>query len=103
MGWRGGPGARGGGGVGGAGGRAAGGVVWRALPEPRELLLGAEGLRLREWRADGRARVVKHAGHRTVYQVRLPGLHFYLKHNRAAGARARLRGWLRPGKARAEY
>src|SRR5206468_3185453 len=51
----------------------------------------------------GQARVIKHASHRTVYQVHLPGLSFFLKHNRAADTRAHLREWLRPGKALAEY
>lgn len=81
----------------------AAGVRWKVLPEYRDVLFGAQGLRLPEWLREGRARVVKHAGHRTVYQVLLPGLHFYLKHNRLVDARARLREWLRPGKARAEY
>src|SRR5262249_14999382 len=58
------------------------------------LLLGEQGLRLDEWLSTGQAHVVKHAPHRTVYQVRLPGLHFFLKHNRRGG---------RPGKALAEY
>src|SRR5262245_22811107 len=64
---------------------------WRLAPEHRETLLNADGLRLEEWLRNGQARVVKHAGHRTVYQVRLPGLHFFLKHNRLADTRARLR------------
>lgn len=81
----------------------AGGLRWRLAPEHRELLLGTEGLRLEEWLQTGQARVIKHASHRTVYQVQLPGLHFFLKHNRSADARAQLREWLRPSKALAEY
>src|SRR5205085_3421061 len=39
----------------------------------------------------------------TVYEVRLPGLHFYVKHNRLLDARGWLRAWVRPGKALTEY
>jgi hypothetical protein len=81
----------------------AGGVRWTVAPEHRELLFGPDGLRLQEWLANGQARVVKQAPHRTVYQVSLPGLRFFLKQNRPDGPRARLREWLRRGKAQAEY
>src|SRR5436190_18880993 len=81
----------------------SGNMLWRLPAEHRELLLGEQGLRLDEWLHNGQARVIKHARHRTVYQVRLPGLHFFLKRNRAADVRARLREWFRPGKALAEY
>jgi tRNA A-37 threonylcarbamoyl transferase component Bud32 len=80
-----------------------GNMRWRIAPEHRELLLSDDGLRLEEWLQNGQARIVKHAAHRTVYQVRLPGLHFFLKQNRIPDARARVREWLRPGKALAEY
>lgn len=76
---------------------------WRVDEQHRELLLDEHGLRLEEWLQSGQAKVVKHAAHRTVYQVHLPGLHFYLKRNRAADVRARLRSWIRPGKALDEY
>lgn len=81
----------------------AGGVRWKVLPEYRDLLFDEKGLRLDEWLRQGQAHIVKHAPHRTVYQVSLPGLRFFLKQNRPDGPRARLRMWLRPGKARAEY
>ena len=86
----------------------SGGVRWRvdaALaggPE-RGLLFGPDGLRLAEWLAAGRASVVKHGPHRTVYRVALPGLDFFLKHYRLPTPRARLRRLLRPSKARQEY
>src|SRR5947209_7844103 len=79
------------------------GLHWRLPAEFRELLLNQHGLRLDEWQRGGQARVIKHAAHRTVYEVRLPGLHFFLKHNRAPDLRARLRAWLRPDKALGEF
>src|SRR6266511_4933318 len=77
----------------------SGNVQWRLAAEHRALLLDESGLRLAEWLKNGQARVIKHARHRTVYQVRLPGLHFFLKQNHVADVRARLREWVRPGKA----
>src|SRR5437667_3741520 len=82
---------------------AAGGSRWRVRPEYRDLLLGPTGLRLHEWLRRGEAAVIKQAPHRTVYEVHLPGLHFYVKHNRLLDARGWLRAWVRPGKALAEY
>jgi tRNA A-37 threonylcarbamoyl transferase component Bud32 len=81
----------------------SGGLRWRLHPELRDQLLGERGLRLAEWLQAGQAHVVKHAPHRTVYRVRLPGLTFYLKHNRLPDTQAWLRGWLRRGKALSEY
>ncbi len=80
-----------------------GDVRWEVLPECREQLLGPDGLRLADWLRDGQAQVVKHGPHRTVYQVHLPGLHFFLKHYRLPNARAWLRQLVRPSKARMEY
>jgi tRNA A-37 threonylcarbamoyl transferase component Bud32 len=77
-------------------------VRWQ-LRRGLESLFGPDGLRLDEWLATGQARVVKHGPHRTVYQVTLPGLDFYLKHNRLADCRAKLRELVRPSKARSEY
>src|SRR3954469_11539131 len=82
---------------------SAGGIRWQMPCEYRDLLLDGGGLRLDEWLRTGQACVIKHGSHRTVYEVRLPGLHFFLKRNRAGDARARLRAWLRPGKALSEY
>src|SRR6266542_5598308 len=81
----------------------AGGLRWRVRAEHRDLLLDEHGLRLSEWLRLGQAHVVKHAAHRTVYEVRLPGLHFYVKHNRLLDTRGWLRAWVRPGKALTEY
>jgi len=80
----------------------SGGVRWQIQPG-LEPLFGPDGLRLNEWLAADQARVVKHGPHRTVYHVVLPGLDFYLKHNRLADGRAWLRELVRPSKARSEY
>lgn len=79
-----------------------GDVRWQIRPG-LEHLFGPNGLRLDEWLAAGQARIVKHGPHRTVYHVVLPELDFYLKHNRLADCRARLRELVRPSKARSEY
>ena len=79
-----------------------GGVRWQIRPG-LEHLFGPDGLRLKEWLDAGQAHVVKHGPHRTVYHVILPGLEFYLKHNRLADCRAKLRELVRPSKARSEY
>jgi tRNA A-37 threonylcarbamoyl transferase component Bud32 len=78
------------------------GVRWQTRPG-LEPLFGPDGPRLDDWLAAGQAQVVKHGPHRTVYHVVLPGLDFYLKHNRLADCRARLRELVRPSKARIEY
>jgi tRNA A-37 threonylcarbamoyl transferase component Bud32 len=79
-----------------------GGVRWQIRPG-LEHLFGPDGLRLAQWLDAGQARVVKHGPHRSVYHVVLPGLDFYLKHNRLADCRAKLRELVRPSKARIEY
>lgn len=59
-------------------------------PSERDAILGPDGLRLPEWIAEGRAEVVKHAPHRTVYRVRVAGLDLHVKHDRGD-----LREWCR--------
>jgi tRNA A-37 threonylcarbamoyl transferase component Bud32 len=78
-------------------------VRWQVRPQCRDLLFGPDGLRLEEWLQTGRAHVVKHGPHRTVYRVVLPELSFYLKHYRLADVRAWLRQLVRPAKARIEF
>jgi tRNA A-37 threonylcarbamoyl transferase component Bud32 len=69
----------------------------------RDVLLGPDGLRLTEWLQTGRASVVKHGPHRTVYRVVLPELDCHVKHCRVHDGRAWLRECVRPPKARGEY
>jgi tRNA A-37 threonylcarbamoyl transferase component Bud32 len=76
---------------------------WQVAPEYRDRLLDANGLRLDEWLRTGKARVVKHGPHRTVYRVDLPNVSFYLKHYRLPNTRAWLRELVRPSKARMEH
>src|SRR5262245_23159663 len=90
------------------------GVRWRVTPECRDRLFAPSaagegnghglpaGLPLDAWLHDGRARVIKHGPHRTVYRVHLGGLDFFLKHNRVHNTRALLRQFVRPSKARLE-
>ncbi len=83
-----------------------GGVRWSLRPdlyERRDELFDADGLRLNEWLADGRATVLKQANHRALYHVALPELDFHLKRYPAAGVRAWLQHLVRPSRARAEY
>src|SRR5713101_151863 len=81
----------------------AGGLRWRVTPECRDRLFGPEGLRLQEWLARGQAALVKHGPHRQVYRVNLPGLSFYLKHNRVRDVRTWVRQLVRPSKAAMEF
>lgn len=81
----------------------AGPFRWRVESAWREQLLGPDGLRLPEWLAAGCATVVKHGPHRTVYHVALPGLRFYVKHNRVHDVRSWLRQLVRPAKSRIEF
>jgi tRNA A-37 threonylcarbamoyl transferase component Bud32 len=81
----------------------AGNFRWQVAPGLQHLLFGPSGLRLEEWRESGRARVVKHGPHRTVYHVELPGFSFYLKHFHLPDVRTWLRQLVRPAKARMEF
>jgi tRNA A-37 threonylcarbamoyl transferase component Bud32 len=81
----------------------AGGLRWRVTPECRDRLFGPEGLRLHEWLAAGQAVLVKRGPHRQVYRVNLPGLSFYLKHNRVRDVRTWVRQLVRPSKAAMEF
>jgi tRNA A-37 threonylcarbamoyl transferase component Bud32 len=74
---------------------------WGELRDPSELF-GPAGLRMDEWLASGAAVIVKHAPHRTVYRVVLPGHDIYVKHYRG-NRREWLRSLFRPSKGRAEH
>jgi tRNA A-37 threonylcarbamoyl transferase component Bud32 len=82
---------------------AAGGIHWEVHAAYYPHLFDQDGLPLDAWLRDGRAHVVKHGPHRTVYRVALPGVHFYLKHYRLANTRAWLRQLVRPSQARVEF
>jgi tRNA A-37 threonylcarbamoyl transferase component Bud32 len=81
-----------------------GATGWWVRPGWREALLGPNGLRLDEWRREGRLTTVKTGPHRAVYRVDLPAPAggVFVKHNLVPNLRARLRQWFRRGKSRNE-
>ena len=80
----------------------AGDVGWWVRADWQPVLLGPGGLRLDEWRRDGRLAVVKTGPHRVVYRVDLPEGAVYVKHFLVPGVRAKVRQWFRRGKGRNE-
>ena len=65
-------------------------------------LLGPDGLRLEQWRHEGRLTTVKSGPHRIVYRVDLPEGAIYIKHFLVPDYRAMFRQWFRRGKGRNE-
>ena len=61
-----------------------------------------DGLRLDEWRDEGRLTTIKSGPHRIVYRVDLPQGTIYIKHFLVPDWRAMLRQWVRRGKGRNE-
>ena len=61
-----------------------------------------DGLRLDEWREQGRLTTIKSGPHRVVYRVDLPQGTIYVKHFLVPDWRATLRQWVRRGKGRNE-
>jgi tRNA A-37 threonylcarbamoyl transferase component Bud32 len=80
----------------------AGDVGWWVTGRWDDTLLGPDGLRLEEWRDQGRLNVVKSGPHRIVYRVELPEGGIYIKHFLVPDLRAILRQWFRRGKGRNE-
>ena len=88
------------------------GSEWVRLPRPgvgwfvrsgwESALIGPEGLRLEEWRAQGRLTVVKSGPQRVVYRAELPEGVVYVKHYKVPSWREMLRQWFRRGKGRNE-
>ena len=79
-----------------------GDVGWWSRDGWGDVLLGAEGLRLDEWREQGRLTTIKSGPHRVVYRVDLPQGTIYVKHFLVPDWRATLRQWVRRGKGRNE-
>jgi tRNA A-37 threonylcarbamoyl transferase component Bud32 len=75
---------------------------WRVRPDWQDRLVGAAGLRLETWHAEGRLQVIKQAPHRTIYRVDLPDASVFIKHYPIHDVRAFLRQRLRPAKAATE-
>lgn len=66
------------------------------------VLLGPRGLRLDEWREEGRLTTIKSGRQRIVYRVDLPEGPLYIKHFLVPDRRAKYRQWVRRGKGRNE-
>lgn len=79
-----------------------GDVGWWIGGPWRDLLLDENGLRLEQWRAEGRVETVKAGPHRVVYRVQLPDFAIYIKHYLVPDRRAKYRQWFRRGKGRNE-
>jgi len=84
------------------GAAAIDGVRWTFTPAGREALRD-DDLRLEKHLAAGRASVVKHGGHRTVYRIALGDETVYWKVCRLYGPRAWWRDFLRGPKAKLEF
>ncbi|MBL9123895.1 MAG: hypothetical protein JNG90_09710, partial [Planctomycetaceae bacterium] len=82
--------------------RDTGDVRWRIAADWEQAVLDAQGLRLDEWLADGRAQVVKRNSNRTIYRIDLPAQGLFLKHYRGDWLE-RLREWFRSSSARREW
>jgi len=67
-----------------------------------DVLLGPEGLRLDQWRREGRLTTVKSGRQRIVYRVDLEEGPVYIKHFLVPDRRAKYRQWVRRGKGRNE-
>lgn len=76
---------------------------WKVLPEWRDALLDAQGLPLERWLDEGRAEVVKHGAHRTVYRIDVAERTFFLKHDRPRSWWRVLQHLFRATAARREY
>ncbi len=79
-----------------------GDVGWWSRDGWGAVLLGPSGLRLDEWREQGRLSTVKAGPHRVVYRVDLPQGIIYIKHFLVPDYRAMFRQWVRRGKGRNE-
>ncbi len=77
-------------------------VGWWVRADWQKSLLGDTGLRLDEWKDEGRLTVVKKGPHRVVYRVDLPEGVVYVKHFLVPNFRSVLRQWIRRGKGRNE-
>lgn len=79
------------------------GIRWTLHGSLRDLIFDEHGLRLSEWKEQGRATVVKQGSGRTIHHVRLPELELYVKHFRATNLASRLHQTLRMGRAQKEF
>lgn len=80
----------------------AGAIGWWFRDSWGQTLLGPDGLRLEQWRDEGRLTTVKSGPHRIVYRVDLPEGAVFIKHYLVPDYRAMFRQWFRRGKGRNE-
>lgn len=78
-------------------------TLWNLYGDVRDLLFDKVGLRLEEWKQQGRATLVKNGSGRTIYHVRLPQLDMYVKHFRASTPMNLLHQVVRQGRAEKEF
>lgn len=77
-------------------------VGWWIREDWFDRIAGPGGLKWKEWRQNGRLKIVKDGPLRTVYHASLPDNGIYIKYYRVPGLRAKIRQWFRKGKARNE-
>lgn len=80
----------------------ADGVGWEVFRDLRFQMFDANGFRLDHWKSTGQATVVKSGSGRTIYNVRLPDAHFYIKHFQAKTFGSFLHYSIREGRASRE-
>src|SRR4051812_2229870 len=71
----------------------AGEVGWWVRPEWRDALIGPDGLRIAEWRAQGRLATIKTGPQRVVYRADLPEGSVFVKHYLIPSWREMIRQW----------
>lgn len=81
---------------------SAGEIGWWVRPGWRAALIGPKGLRLDEWRDQGRLRTIKAGPQRVVYRAELPEGAVFIKHFLVPSWKERWRQWFRRGKGRNE-
>lgn len=80
-----------------------GDTLWNLYGDNKDQLFDANGLRLPQWKQQGRAVLVKNGSGRTIYHVRLPDLDIYVKHFRATTPINLLHQMVRRGRAEKEF
>lgn len=80
-----------------------GDTVWNLYGDRKDSLFDSRGLRLNQWKQQGRAVLVKNGSGRTIYHVRLPDLDMYVKHFRATTPINLLHQMVRRGRAEKEF
>ena len=80
-----------------------GDTLWNLYGDAKDRLFDANGLRLEQWKQEGRATLIKSGAGRTIYRVRLAGLDLYVKHFWATTRLSLLHQMIRQGRADKEF